>query len=268
VKLLDGEKIEAELKPAKMAFAKHYSVAILCLLVAYALWRLFNWDSFISIASDASISAGILGCVIFFAVFVLAGFLISLEFISRTPLVASVAAAALAVYIYTQSSVNFALFFPLFSVVCAAIVFAAVTFYASIHTYYITNERIVMKRSFISSRSRDIFYEKISDISVSQSLLGRIFNFGSVVPITQSGFGLGSSGTFAGAGAGAGKKGFLGLFGGGSRSTQEPRARSYYQLFGVENPYRVKDTIIRHMHEHSPIPYLSKHRGKTEGADS
>ncbi len=257
MKLLDGEKIEMELKPAKMAFVKHYSVAVLYVLLAYALWKLFNWSSFTSFASSLPISASAFGDIVFFAIFVLAGFLLSLEFMSRLPLVANALVAALGIYISTTLAIHFALFFPLFSVVCGVVVLIIVTVYADSHTYYITNERIIMKRSFISRKTREIFYEKLSDISVEQSVLGRIFNFGNVVPITQSGFGLGSTGTFAGAGAGGGSKGFFGVFGGGSKNTQEPRVRSYYQLFGVENPYRVKDTITKHVHEHSPIPYLS-----------
>ena len=264
MKLLDGEKIEMELKPAKMAFLKHYSVVILYFLLAYGLWRLFNWPSFDSFASQMPVSVSAVACVVSFAAIALLGFLLSLEFISRIPLVANLLLAALAIYTYTQVSMSFVLFFPLFSALCGIAALIAVTLYAGTHTYYITNERIIMKRSMLSRRSREIFYEKISDISVEQSVLGRIFNFGSIVPVTQSGFGLGSSGTFAGAEAGMGKRGFLGLFGGGSKSTQEPRVRSYYQLFGVENPYGVKDTIVRHMHDHSPIPYLNSIDEKLE----
>jgi hypothetical protein len=264
VKLLDGEKIEMELKPSKMAFIKHYSAAVLYLVSAYALWRLFNWPSFTSFASEIPISIGALYSIIFFALFALLGFLLSLEFISRIFLIANLLLAAFAIYLHTTVSMHPVLFFTLFSASCGILVFIAVTIYATTHTYYITNERIITKQSFISRRSREIFYEKISDISIEQSLLGRIFNFGSVIPVTQSGFGLGSSGTFAGAGAGAGKRGFFGVFGGGSKSTQEPRVRSYYQLFGVENPYAVKDLIVKHMHAHSPIPYLSSIEDKLE----
>jgi len=264
VKLLDGERIELELKPAKMAFIKHYSAALLYLILAYALWKLLNWSSFTSFASNLPISTKAFGSIVFFVLFVLAGFLLSLEFMSRLPLVANALAAALGIYISTWVAVHFALFFPLFSAMCGVALFIFVTAYANLHTYYITNERIIMQRSFLSRKTREIFYEKLSDISVEQSVLGRIFNFGNVVPITQSSFGLGSTGTFAGAGAGAGRKGFFGVFGGGSKSTQEPRVRSYYQLFGVENPYGVKDRIMKHIHEHSPIPYLNSIEEKLE----
>lgn len=47
--------------------------------------------------------------------------------------------------------------------------------------YVITNKRILMKVGFIGRKSLEIFLHRIEGIYVSQSVLGRIFNFGAVV---------------------------------------------------------------------------------------
>jgi len=81
-------------------------------------------------------------------------------------------------------------------------------------------------------------YDKVSDINSKQGILGQIFGFGTIIPISQSGFGLGSDSSFAAGGVQVGEKKakFMGIFGGG-KEVQTPRARSYYELHGV-HPYK------------------------------
>ena len=45
----------------------------------------------------------------------------------------------------------------------------------------ITNKRVVAKTGLIQRRTIEMFLEKIESIQVDQSVLGRMFNFGSVV---------------------------------------------------------------------------------------
>ena len=258
MKLLDGEKIEMELKPVKLAFLKHYLCAIIYLLIAGLLWYIFNSSEFLSITSKINLNYRIFGALIFAVLYLVSGFIISLEFIHRIPLFANIAIVVVALYLFFYLDIGDVLFLPAFSVGCSAISFLIITIYIQSHTFYITNERVILKKKFIGKDSREIFYEKISDVSLHQGLLGRMFNFGNVVPVTQSGFGMGSSTTFAGAGVSTGKKSRFGIFGGGAKSIDEPRSRTYYQLFGVENPGGVKDEMAKHMHAHSPIPYLDR----------
>lgn len=258
MKLLDGEKVEMELKPAKLAFIKHYLCSIVYLLIAGLLWYVFSSSGFLDIASKISLSYKVFGALIFSAFYLVSGFVIALGFIHKVPFFANIALVIIGLCLFFHFNFESVFFFPAFSVICAAISFLIVTLYAGSHTFYITNERIILKKRFIQRDSREIFYEKISDVSLHQGIFGRIFNFGNVVPVTQSGFGMGSSTSFAGAGASTGKKVRFGIFGGGAKSIDEPRSRTYYQLFGVENPNGVKDQVIKHMHAHSPIPYLER----------
>lgn len=46
--------------------------------------------------------------------------------------------------------------------------------------YAITNKRVIMKVGFISRRSLEIFSNRVEGIYVNQSIMGRIFDYGSV----------------------------------------------------------------------------------------
>ncbi len=48
------------------------------------------------------------------------------------------------------------------------------------HIYVVTNRRVITLSGVVNKSTYDIALEKINDISTSQSLLGRMFNFGDV----------------------------------------------------------------------------------------
>jgi len=104
-------------------------------------------------------------------------------------------------------------------------------------------------------RERTLRYEKITDIEASQGIIGKIFGFGNIIPITPSGFGMGQDEAFAGGGVEAKKK--IGLFGfaGGSRGVNTPRTRSYYELHGVHPYKRVKALLESMIQSNSLAPY-------------
>ncbi len=52
------------------------------------------------------------------------------------------------------------------------------------HIYVITNKRIIMQRKFLSILFREIEYKRITDLVLRQSLWGRVFNFGVLLPVT------------------------------------------------------------------------------------
>jgi hypothetical protein len=108
----------------------------------------------------------------------------------------------------------------------------------------------------VTKRERTLRYDKITDIDAKQGVLGQIFGFGTIIPISQSGFGLGSDKSFAAGGVQVGTKkvGFLGLFGGG-KEVQTPRARTYYELHGV-HPYKEIKKIVENLVQgHVITPY-------------
>ena len=148
------------------------------------------------------------------------------------------------------------LFIPIWSICMSILGFLLVEWYRRSHKYIISNLRIVFSGGIITKRERTLRYDKISDINSEQGILGQIFGFGTIIPISQSGFGLGSDQSFAAGGVKIGEKkvGFFGLFGGG-REVQTPRTRSYYELHGV-HPYKeIKKLVESAVQESVITPY-------------
>ncbi|MCK5261714.1 MAG: PH domain-containing protein [Thermoplasmatales archaeon] len=136
---------------------------------------------------------------------------------------------------------------PYYTILVSIIGFLIVELYRRSHKYIISNLRIIFKGGVVTKRERTLRYDKITDIDAKQGVLGQIFGFGTIIPISQSGFGLGSDQSFAAGGVelGTKKAGFLGIFGGG-KEVQTPRARSYYELHGV-HPYKEIKNLVENM---------------------
>lgn len=148
------------------------------------------------------------------------------------------------------------IFLPTYTVVLSIVGFLMVELFRRSHKYVITNQRIVFKGGVIVKEERTLRYDKITDINSKQGVIGQIFGFGTIIPISQSGFGLGADSSFAAGGVALGeKKGkLLGLFGGG-KEVQTPRTRSYYELHGVF-PYKEVKNLVENLVQGSVItPY-------------
>ncbi len=57
-------------------------------------------------------------------------------------------------------------------------------------TYLITDSDVVVKKQLLRRSVRRIPFSSISDVQVSQSIVGRLAKYGDVVPVTKSGYGL------------------------------------------------------------------------------
>jgi membrane protein YdbS with pleckstrin-like domain len=60
----------------------------------------------------------------------------------------------------------------------------------NVYTYQITNSGIIIQKQLLRRTVRRIAFASLSDVEVSQSLIGRLAGFGNVVPISKSGYGL------------------------------------------------------------------------------
>ncbi len=101
------------------------------------------------------------------------------------------------------------------------------------HRYYITNLRIVTE---CMGKRREVFYERILDLILERPILGWIFKFGSITPLTGSGIGTGMDISLIGAGVGKSvKEKLIGVMFGGGKTISTPRARSPYILYGIPN---------------------------------
>ena len=58
------------------------------------------------------------------------------------------------------------------------------------YTYLITDSDVVVQKQLLSRNVRRIPFSSISDVQVSQTLVGRLARYGDVVPVSKSGYGL------------------------------------------------------------------------------
>jgi hypothetical protein len=144
----------------------------------------------------------------------------------------------------------------LFSVLGAA----SVEVYRRAHTFYITNMRIVTEVDFTSRKRNELTYDKVNNVVLEQDLLGSLFGFGTIIPVTASGLGMGSDfsavSVDASGRASQGPTVSVGVLGG--RSVQTPRVRSMYGIFGVEDPDAVHQLISENVRAYVQAPYLRK----------
>jgi hypothetical protein len=150
-------------------------------------------------------------------------------------------------------------FILVYTVGMAIVGFLFVEGYRRSHKYVISNQRIIFKGGIITKEERTLRYDKISDINAKQGVLGQIFGFGTIIPISQSGFGLGSDNAFAAGGIQVGEKKakIMGVFGGG-KEVQTPRTRSYYELHGVYPYKEIKKMVEEFIQGKDVIPYHQK----------
>ncbi len=57
-------------------------------------------------------------------------------------------------------------------------------------TYTITDSDVVVKKQLLRRSVRRIPFSSISDVQVSQNIVGRLAGYGDIVPVTKSGYGL------------------------------------------------------------------------------
>lgn len=133
-----------------------------------------------------------------------------------------------------------------------------VELYRRAHTFYVTNYRIITELDFAGYKKNELEYSKINNLLLEQSFIGRIFNFGTIIPVTASGLGMGEDMSAVTVGA-AGKLSQGPLIGAavtGGRGIQVPRTRSAYALYGVTSPQETYDLISGFMHSGEEAPYL------------
>ena len=136
---------------------------------------------------------------------------------------------------------------------------AFVEVYRRSHVFYITDQRIVTEVRFGGVKRNELSFDKINNVVLDQDLIGSLFNFGTIIPVTASGLGMGSD--FSSVSMGA-----QGLLAGipvnaqvtGGRAIQTPRVRSMYGLFGVEDPEKVQEMVSGLLRSYVQAPYLRK----------
>lgn len=250
---LKNEQIERVLSPHPLSFMKLQFLCIFLIVWGVVVLWLVNVSEYKGVFNEWYMVLVVWGLVL-----LLVGVIASLITIrwSIFFLYLGLVACATLIVLWLRLEQSAGIFVPIYSVAASILGFLLVEWYRRSHKYIISNLRIVFSGGIITKRERTLRYDKISDINSEQGILGQIFGFGTIIPISQSGFGLGSDQSFAAGGVKIGEKkvGFFGLFGGG-REVQTPRTRSYYELHGV-HPYKeIKKLVESAVQESVITPY-------------
>jgi len=252
--LLKNEKVGKVLSPHPLSFMKYQSLCIFLIIwgilvgwfVYFSDWQNTFTDNFWLVLAFWGIGLLLAGVIASLVTVRWSIFLLYLGVFAS--------GSVIIFWLGLQDSVG--VFVPFYTVTFSIIGFLIVEWYRRSHKYIISNQRITFKGGILTKEERTLRYDKITDISAKQGVVGQIFGFGTIIPISQSGFGLGSDGSFAGGGVQIGEKKakLFGMFG-GSREVQTPRTRSYFELHGVY-PYKEVKKMVENMVQDSVVtPY-------------
>ena len=249
--LLKNEKLERILSPHPLSFMKYQALSIYLIIWGVLFGWMINFSEWQgSFVGNFWLSLSFWGIGL-----LIAGIVASLITIrwSIFILYACVFASGAGLVFWLSLQESIGVFAPFYTIFISIIGFLMVEFYRRSHKYLISNQRIVFKGGIITKEERTLRYDKISDINAKQGIIGQIFGFGTIIPISQSGFGLGADKSMAGGGVmlGENKAKLFGMFGGG-REVQTPRARSYFELHGVY-PYKEVKKLVEEMVQGSVI---------------
>ncbi len=251
--LLENEEIKKILSPHPLSFMGLQSLCIFLIIWGIIIGWIVNFSDFKDYFLNPWLTITVWG-IILMVVGVISSLLTIRWRIFFFYLFVFIGGIILVIWLGNLNDAG--IFIPFYSVSISILGFLLVELYRRSHKYIISNQRIVFKGGVITKQQRTLRYDKITDINSKQGVLGQIFGFGTIIPISQSGFGLGSDNTFAAGGLQMGEKKvkLLGLFGGG-KELQTPRTRSYYELHGVF-PFKEIKRIVENLVQGSVItPY-------------
>jgi len=278
--LLKDEKVELVSRPHPLSFMKYHLFNIYLIAVAFLLGWLYVYlqsdqqllasfsflDTFFTNVGVQTADAVIL--ILFWLILILSGYVVGVLWITKKPLVYMllVGAAGTILELYFLVPYNVVLGVVQKSMVkivllsvAAGLAVVLTEIYRRGHTYTVTNYRVITKKDFIRKEEREITYDKITDIYVNQGILGRIFNFGTIILISASGFGLGVDSAQAFTATSVPVKGIK-VIGGfsGAKGVQMPRAATYFALYGIPDPKKARVIIGNRQLESKESPILRR----------
>ncbi len=233
MKLGEKEELLLDLRPHPLAFASLYLVFSYLVLVS-AYFGFFYEETHFSVIK-AFLSGLSLKLVVMWVALVVPLTVYSLLKISWRWAILAVALAAISTVLELTGN---QLWLP--EVTVGIIGLSTTDLYRRAHHYYVTNKRIVTELRFLTIKSRELPISKINDLVVEIPILGRIFNFGHVIPLTASGLGSGQDLALAGTSIKISRFD-VGVAGG--RTVTVPRARTFLALYGVPDPEKVASVI-------------------------
>ncbi|MCR8454108.1 MAG: PH domain-containing protein [Crenarchaeota archaeon] len=264
-KLLQDEKILEVVSPHPVSFWPYYVFFLYYIIVGGYMYA--KYDEFLqSLMNTVGIEllAEILLVAAWWLILIIPAIIFSLLQISSKWAIFYVLIAVIGTYALKKQMIALGHIW-LITMGVGVLGFILTESYRRTHKYIVTNKRIIMGKymGIFGAHEREILYSKIEDLILQQGFLGKLLNYGTIIPTAASGLGTGVdvSRVSAGAGVGVGKGGVgagAGITVGGERGVVAPRGRSWFILYGVPDPQRIYDLIFSQMHEREAAQYLQK----------
>lgn len=273
ITIAKDENVIKTLRPVVFAFGKYYELAGLYFLVA-VLWSIATlYDG------PGLIAPWYYELVAFWIVLIIPALGAGVLWISKQPLVYAVVAsiigtvatawtltstittpAILGIPATTLAPENI---LPFILGTAAILAFIFIQAYRRGHRYLITDRRVILAKTFWGRTARELHYDKIADLIVTTSFWGRRLHYGTIIPVSESGLGLGGDMSAAAAGAAVKTIRNITLAGAvlGGREIQMPRAATYYELYGIHDPAKIHAIISDQIHSYTQAPILKRIEG-------
>jgi hypothetical protein len=156
-------------------------------------------------------------------------------------------------------------FLPYFSIAMGAAGFFGIDYYRRGFRYTLTNLRIVIAKKFITLDERIVRYNHVEDVKVNQTLFGRMFGYGHVIPLTGSGIATGTEESIAVGSVGKEVEGVnLGLTGGSKVGVRKAKPSPGDCLFGVKSPIKIREIISRFIQENTGVSVAKRQEDTLE----
>ncbi len=275
--LMRDEEMKLKLQPHPLSFLHLYLIFLLLLVWALVIYRFFSQDWFSRVPFyDFLIGIPVVNEVVAAAI-IWALALLVIGFAARYLFLetggrkifriysglALFGIGAMIIHLRTEGdTMAFGRWFiPLLTLLVGGGGMAFVNQYRRSFTYYLTDIRIAMHYDFlrIGKEDRQVRYNHIEDIKLKQSFFGRIFGFGTVVPVTGSGLGTGTDEVMMIGAVGGEAKGLgVGIAGGSRRSARRASDDPRDTLYGVPDPGRVRDLIAQNIQDDTGVEHLKR----------
>jgi len=262
--LLVGEKIIKELEPHPLSFWPYY-LFFLYFIVTCAI-VIFKKENIIAALAQYIIVnefiASVILAIIWLGILIIPALIFSILRISWRWVISLTILAVLGLFLAMHYHVPIEYLYA-GTIGLGIIGMILSDIYRRSHKYIITNFRIITKLGFFGLKTRDVLYTRIQDVFVDQGFLGKIFNYGTIIPITASGIGTGEDAAKVAVGMGGVKRIPIGPIGvgvavEGEKSVKVPRGRSSFVLYGIPNPQEVRKVILEQIKQRELVPFLKK----------
>ena len=279
ISLMNEENLKMKLKPHWLSFFHLYVIFALLMVWAGVIWQFFVQEWFSEVPFLYDMAEGIVGEVATAGVIWALGLIVA-GFFSRHFFLESGGNKIFWLYIaivvfgiggmvayhrqvaddLDETMAFGEMFIPALTFGMGFVGAFTVNMYRRSFTYFLTDARIVLSSEFLLSRDeRQVRYNHIEDITLSQGIIGRLLGFGTVIPITGSGLGTGTEESIIMAGGGKDVGGIsLGMAGGSKRSSKKTRHDPHYTLYGVPGPEKVRDYVTQNIHSDTSVEHLKR----------